>query len=523
MKLHDSAVISVFFAFAASLASPASAQGLSTEIVVTGLSSPLDLESPPGDSRLFIAEQSGRIRIVENGVLLGTPYYDGSGLVAFGSFTGLRGIAFHPDYANNGYCYIAYDEVTSGAGDVVIDRLTVMGGNANQANPASRVEIMRVSQTFAWHGGGDMAFGSDGFFYTAFGDGHGQGFDPHCAAQDGSTLRGKMVRLDLDSAFPYAIPASNPFVGNGSVLDEVWALGMRHPWRWSFDSANGDLYIADVGQSGQEEIDFIAAGTSGQNFGWKVMEGTLCNSTSACGAVAPCNDSSYTDPIFTQPTGLNCSITGGFVYRGSAIPAEQGNYFFGAYCSGAVWTFGYDGVSVSGLTQRNSELGMNFTNLTSFGQDAFGELYLIQQNGTVRKIVPECPPPTNYCTGALNSSGTNAVMGSFGSQSVSANGFNLTCDQAVPNITGLFFFGPNQISIPFGDGFQCVGGGITRMPPVSFTDLFGSTQKSVDFTSAPGNTITPGSTWNFQYWYRDTMAGMSGFNTSDGLNVEFCP
>ncbi len=498
-------------------------QGITTQVVASGLSSPLDLESPPGDSRLFIAEQTGRIKIVENGVVLSTPYFNGASLVASSSFTGLRGLAFHPDYASNGYVYIAYDTVTSGAGDVVIDRLTVDGSNPNVVDPSSRVEILRVTQTAAWHGGGDMAFGTDGYFYTAYGDGHGTGGDQFCSAQDGSKMLGKMIRIDLDSAFPYAIPADNPFVGNAAVRDEVWALGMRHPWRWSFDAANGDIYIADVGQSGQEEIDYIGAGTSGQNFGWKVMEGTSCFSTSGCSGVLPCNNAGYTDPILTQSTSLNCSITGGFVYRGAAIPSEQGNYFFAGYCSGSIWSFSYDGSTTTGYSQRNGDLGVTVNGITSFGQDAFGELYTIQQNGTVRKIIPVCGVPTAYCTGATNSTGNSASIGYFGSYEISDNNFNASVSGVVGSVPGLFFFAPNQISVPFGNGFLCAGGGINRMPPPVLTDFLGTASYSLDLTSAPGDQITAGSTWNFQFWYRDVAAGGAMFNTSNGLSVDFCP
>ena len=413
---------------------------MTTEIVATGLSSPLDLESPPGDARLFIAEQTGGIRIVENGELLPAPYFDGTGLVAFGSFTGLRGLAFHPDYANNGFVYIAYDAVSSGAGDVVIDRLTVSADNPNVVDPASRIEIYRVAQTSAWHGGGDMAFGPDGYLYAAHGDGHGQGGDPFCNAQDGSNLLGTMIRIDVDGAFPYAVPPDNPFVGDDSVVDEVWATGMRHPWRWSFDAATGDLYIADVGQSDQEEIDFIPAGTSGQNFGWKVMQGTSCFSTSSCGVVPACNDPAYTAPIYTQPTSLNCSITGGFVYRGAAIPSEQGTYFFGSYCSGSVWSFRYDGNSVSDFDQRNADLGVTLNNLTSFGQDAFGELYTIQQNGTVRKIVPV---PDGDADGVADSTDNCIEVANADQRDTDVDGIGNLCDPDVAQ--------PNDCVINFSD------------------------------------------------------------------------
>lgn len=509
--------------------SSATSQGtVTSEIVVSGLSEPLDLQSPANDSRLFIAEKTGHIRIVENGTLLPTPYFDATGLAAVGSFTGLRGFVFHPDYASNGYVYLTYDTVSSGPGDVVIDRITVSSTDPNRADPASRVEILRMTQTAAWHGGGCMTFGQEGYLYLGMGDGHGFGQDPHCAAQDGSKLLGKILRLDVDGGFPYAIPATNPFIADPNVRDEIWHLGLRHPWRYSLDSLTGDMYIADVGQSGQEEIDFAPAGVGGLNYGWKVMEGTSCNSTSSCATVAPCGDASYTSPILTQPTSLNCSITGGYVYRGSAMPSEQGKYFFAAYCSGAIWSFDYNNGTVNNLTQRNAEFQLNFNGITSFGQDAFGELYLIQQNGTIRKIVPSCATGVPYCQAVSNSTGNVATISMTGSAEVSTNNMILHCLQAVPNKPGVFFYGPNQISTPFGDGVRCVGGQIFRLPPPLFTDAQGSASRLVDFGAPPTGggspgTITAGSTWNFQFWYRDPAGGPGGFNLSNALAVTFCP
>ncbi len=526
-----SAMAALYCAFLFS-SDPAYGQSISSELVVSGLTQPLDLESPPGDSRLFIAEQTGRIRIVDSGVLLPTPYFDGTGIVAAGSYTGLRGLAFHPDYANNGYVYIAYDTVTSGAGDVVIDRLTVSGSDPNVVDPASRVEILRVTQTAAWHGGGDMAFGADGFFYTAYGDGHGLGNDPSCNAQRMSTLLGKMIRIDVDSGFPYTIPADNPFVGVAGAREEIVHLGMRHPWRWSFDRANDDLYIADVGQSGQEEIDFAASGVKGLNFGWKVMEGTDCRSTSGCNSPAPCNDPSYADPILTQPTSLNCSITGGFVYRGQAIPSEQGNYFFGSYCTGAVWSMSYDGSTVSNMTQRNSDFGMNFSSLTSFGQDAFGELYILSRGGSIHKIVPVWPPAVNYSTTNPNSSGLNGMISFAGDTSVSDNDFTLHATGLPFNRFGLFLSSRGQgfVANPgMSQGNLCVGGGAAigrhnRVGEIVFSGSTGSFSLLLDLNDIPtplgSSIVVAGETWNFQAWFRDQNPSDTS-NFTNGLSAIF--
>ncbi|MFT7484749.1 MAG: glucose/arabinose dehydrogenase [Candidatus Paceibacteria bacterium] len=504
-------------------------QSMTTEVVVSGTSSPLDLKAAPGDDRLFLAEQTGAIQIIEGGALRPTPFFDGTGLVAFGSFTGLRAFVFHPDYQNNGYVYIAYDEVVELAGDVVIARLTRSASDPSVVDPGSLVEILRVTQTEAWHGGGCMEFGPDGYFYVAFGDGYGHGFDPLCHAQDGSLLLGKMLRIDVDGGSPYAIPGDNPFVGDPSIRDEIWHLGLRHPWRWSFDPATGDMYIADVGQVVMEELDIVPAGVSGLNFGWKTLEGTNCIGTSGClGSVRPCGDPAYTDPALTQATSVNCSIQGGYVYHGSAFPAEQGKYFFGGYCSGAVWTLEWDGVTVQNLVKRNSELGQNYTGLTAFGQDNAGEIYILRQNGEVRKIVPDCDPPVNYCSSNVNSSGNVATLSMTGTSQISSNDMVLVSQLASPNKPGIFFYGPNQIASPFGEGIRCVGGSIFRLQPPMLTDSLGGASRSIDFSVPPtggggAGDILPGSTWNFQFWFRDPPGGASGFNLSEGLSVYFCP
>jgi len=499
---------------------------VTAELVTSALDDPLQVLSPPGDARLFVVQQGGRIRILSNDVLLPTPYYDASPHVAAGGYTGLRALCFHPDYANNGFAYVAYDTVSSGAGDVVVDRLTV-SADPNVLDPASRVEVLRFTQEAAWHGGGNMHFGPDGYLYVAFGDGYGLGGDPNCNAQDGLKINGKILRIDVDAGAPYGIPAGNPYVGDANTLDEVWHRGLRHPWRWSFDRLTGDMWIADVGQSAQEEVNFVPAGSSGHNFGWSVMEGTSCFNGSQCTQQLPCNSPQYTDPIHVLNTSPHCSITGGFVYRGSACSSEYGKYFFGDWCTGDVWSLEYDGNTVSGVTSRNADLGVVFNGLTSLGEDANGELYFVQGgSGRLWRMVPECGS-TSYCTANANSSGNTAQISSTGTPSVAANDFGLSCVGAVPNRPGLFFYGPSQISAPFGEGVRCVGGSLYRLQPPVVTGPLGDAVRSVDFTQPPANAgsgaISPGSTWNFQFWYRDPAGGPGGFNLSNGVSTLFCP
>jgi glucose/arabinose dehydrogenase len=506
---------------------PAVAQSATAELFASGLSEPLDLQTPPGDARLFVVQQTGQVRVIDNGGVLATPYFDVSALIEHSTYTGLRSIVFHPHYAQNGYVYLWYDEQSAGHPDVVLERMTVSATDPNVADPSTRVEILRIAQPQEWHGGGCMAFGADGFLYCAMGDGFGFGGDPSCNAQNGQLLLGKILRLDVDSAFPYAIPAGNPFVGDASVRDEIWHIGLRHPWRWSFDRDTGEMYIGDVGQSGREEIDVAPAGLGGLNFGWKIMEGTLCNNTTGCAGVPACNSPSLTMPIHDYPlAGGNCSVTGGFVYRGSAIPSLFGHYVFADWCSGRVWSLRYSGGSVFDFQERTAEFGGPFPELTSFGEDDSGELYFALGTGQIYQLRPGCGA-VNYCTGVANSTGQGATINMGGSASVATNNFSLVSSGAVPNQFGLFFYGPNQISVSFGDGLRCVGGTTYRLNPPQQPDFFGDVARPVDFTLPPtnagGGQIAGGSVWNFQYWYRDPAGAGSGFNLSNAVSVTFCP
>jgi len=525
LRLQRRLAAALCFVFAASAPS-AQAQSITTELVTSLSGTPVYVTAAPGDDRLFIVDQGGFVRVVDGGVLLPTPYLDISAQTDNSFYTGFRGLTFHPNYATNGFLYVAYDHRNGSDRDIVVDRYEVMASDPNRAEPSSQTELLRVTQVASFHGGGNMHFGPDGMFYVAFGDGTGTGNDPACNAQSGSTMLGKMLRLDVDSATPYAIPADNPFVGDPSVLDEIWHIGFRHPWRWSFDALTGDAYIADVGQHSFEEVDFQPAGVGGLNYGWKVMEGSNCFSTSSCApATSPCNDPAYTGAIHQYATGSSCSITGGFVYRGSAIPGLYGAYLFGDWCSGRVWSLRYDGTTVTELMERTSELGGPFNGLTSFGEDSEGELYIVQGSGAVRRIVPDCGT-TLYCATTPNSHGAGALISSSGSPSIGANDFTLEVTAAAPGQMGIFYYGDSQTNLPFGAGLRCIGGNAFRLKPALLTAAVdGSASRLLDFNSLPASggarEITPGSVWNFQFWYRDP-AGL-GFNLSNGLSVTFCP
>jgi glucose/arabinose dehydrogenase len=334
------------------------------------------------DSRLFITLRGGRIVIWDGAQVLATPFLDIGTLVQSGGEQGLLSVAFHPQYATNGLFFVNY---TNTGGDTVIARYRV-SSDPNVADTSSGVILLTIPQPFSNHNGGQLQFGPDGLLYIGMGDG-GSGGDPQLNGQRDDTLLGKMLRIDVNaaSATPpfHAIPATNPtFAGR---RNEVWAKGLRNPWRFSFDRVTGDLYIGDVGQDAHEEIDFQpAASRGGENYGWNVMEGLSCFSTAAATLGAPpCNDPRLTLPIvdYGHDNG-NCSVTGGYVYRGTRVSGLQGIYVYGDFCSGILW----------GARQENSAWAVRtFTpraaNLTTFGEDAAGELYLATLDGTLFRVV----------------------------------------------------------------------------------------------------------------------------------------
>lgn len=361
----------------------ASAQrGLDAELV-GNFDSPVQLTAPVGDrDRLFVVEQDGYIRVIENGIELATPFLDITSRTNEILEQGFLGLAFHPDYAQNGWIFVHYTNLN---GNTRLDRYTVDANDPNIIDVNSRVNLLKVNQPYTNHNGGSLAFGADGYLYLGLGDG-GSGGDPGNRAQDGQTLLGKMLRLDVSSA-PYTIPVDNPFVGDPNVLDEIWSVGLRNPWRFSFDRVTGDLWIGDVGQNNWEEIDFEAAGDGGLNYGWKIMEGTHCFSPST-----GCNQTGLVLPIQEYGHGGNpfrCSVTGGFVYRGEAMATMHGRYYYADYCSGQTWSFRRDqNGQVADFVDHTSDLGISGS-IASFGEDAAGELYICTLEGAVYRMIPE--------------------------------------------------------------------------------------------------------------------------------------
>ena len=366
---------------------------ITAELVSSGLSSPIDIQAAPGDpSRLYVVEQRGRIRIINlaSGSLASTPFLDITSRVRSGGERGLLGLAFHPDFQQNRYFFVNY---TNSSGTSVIARYRASSPTSTNIN--TQVILMNVSQPYSNHNAGQLAFSPrDNYLYIGFGDG-GSGGDPGNRSQNGRQLLGKMLRIDVDSGDPYAIPADNPFTNNGSVRDEVWSIGLRNPWRFSFDPETHDLYIGDVGQNAWEEIDFQAASSrGGENYEWKTREGNHSYSNTAYGP------GERTGAIYEyrhSGAGSGCSVTGGVVYRGCTMPDLQGVYFFADYCTNWIRTLRYENGAARDVVDRTADInnGINgsLRQISTFGLDGQGEVYIADYSaGRIYRIIPVNPP-----------------------------------------------------------------------------------------------------------------------------------
>ncbi len=357
---------------------PEGTEPVALEEVASGLIFPLYLTAPDGDPRLFIVEKGGTIRIVKDDALLPNPFLDISGQVSTGGEQGLLGLAFHPQYATNGRFVVHY---TDAAGDTRVSGFRV-SGDPDVADAASEVSILDADQPFPNHNGGQVLFGPDGHLYIMLGDG-GSADDPDGRGQSLVDLLGSILRIDPLDGGGYTVPSDNPFVSTAGARPEIWSYGLRNPWRIAFDPASDDLYIADVGQGRWEEVNVstsAAGGGRGLNFGWNIMEGPECFED------ASCDQGGLELPVLSYGHGDGCSITGGFVYRGAAIPALQGHYFYSDYCQGWVRSFRFE--NGSAVDQFQWPTLAPGGNVPSFGRDAAGELYVMSVGGVVFKIVP---------------------------------------------------------------------------------------------------------------------------------------
>jgi glucose/arabinose dehydrogenase len=429
---------------------------LKTVVVASGFANPILVTHAPGDAeRLFVVEKnSGQIKIIKNGVVNGAPFLNIGTLVSQGGEQGLLGLAFHPNYQNNGWFFVNF---TNTAGTTVVRRYTRQ--TADVANGGTGVDVMTIAQPASNHNAGMIAFSPhDGYLYISTGDGGGANDSGtgHAAggnAQSLDTRLGKMLRVNVNS-LPYTVPPSNPFAGGGFPREEFWSIGLRNPWRFSFDRKTGDLYIGDVGQGGREEFNYEAAGgPGGLNFGWRCMEGILCTGLSGC----TCFAGSLTGPLHDYewtfaPVGGRTAI-GGYVYRGEAIPDLKGTYFFADHASGQIWSLRNDGGSVSELTTRTKELdpagALAINSPCAFGEDLAGELYIVDRGtGTeILKIVADgpfeglgCATDGTYGEPRLHGEGT-LVAGTPGA---------LRVTNAVENTSiGLLFVGIVEGAAPF--------------------------------------------------------------------------
>ncbi len=357
---------------------------LQFETIATGLVTPVSItHAGDGSGRLFIVLQDGRILIHDGAQVLPTPFIDLSSKVSSCAGgcgeRGLLGLAFHPDYAVNGRFFVHY---TNRRGHSLIARYQV-SADPNIANPRSGRTILRVAQPFANHNGGQLQFGPDGYLYIGLGDGGSAG-DPGNRAQNRRNLLGKLLRVDVNGATRYTIPPDNPFVGIRGVRREIWALGLRNPWRFSFDRLTGDLYIADVGQSNWEEVNFQPAGSlGGENYGWRLMEGNHCFDPAV-----NCDDGSLVPPIAEYDHTVGCSVTGGYVYRGGAVPDMSGAYLYGDFCTGVIWGARFDPVAGWTTTVLDDTAFL----ISTFGEDQNGELYVADYGaGRILRITGVTP------------------------------------------------------------------------------------------------------------------------------------
>ena len=383
---------------------------LEFELAYSGFSSPLDMShAGDGSGRLFVAEKSGRVRIIDsNGSTLSSPFLNISDKVFNSGERGLLGMAFHPDYANNGYLFLHYSDDN---GDTQVSRFTVNSNDPNLIDTSTEESIITVVQPRSNHNGGSIEFGPDGYLYIALGDSGGGG-DPDNAAQNPQSLLGKMLRLDVNNGLPYSIPANNPFVNVDTIRNEIWAIGLRNPFRFSFDSQTGDMWIGDVGQNMWEEVNFQPASSpGGENYGWRCYEGNNVFNTDGCEDM-----SQYVGPVFEyQHINCGCSFTGGMVYRGSN-PCLQGLYIGADINRHTVYTVKSDG---QGGWTSDTQLPAQGRSFAAFAEDENHELYAVSIGGSIYLIKgeDEIIMGDPVASGEYYSSGTITLDGNVGQNS----------------------------------------------------------------------------------------------------------
>jgi hypothetical protein len=511
------------------------------ELVASGFFRPVLVAAPPGDhARLFVMQQYGRVRVLKHGALLPTPYLDLFDEVSKGGEQGTLGLAFDPDYAQNGHVYVLYTDLL---GDSVLERFSASAQDPDVVDMSTRKVLLGpVYQPQATHNGSCLAFGPDGMLYVGMGDGggvydSGPGHAPQGNAQSGSALLGKLLRLDVRLPWPH-VPPDNPWVGPSPTLDPIWAFGLRMPWRFSFDRKTGALYLGDVGEGTREEVDYLPAGTAGGfNFGWRCMEGSACTGLSGCS----CNGPHLWPPLHDYPRTDGCCVIGGFVYRGSAIPELDGWYVHADLCSG-LRAFHYSTQGLSAVVDLDPLLdppgGTDIERVSSLGEDAAGELYVCDlQDGEVFRIVRRVPPPpATYCTAKPTSCGTIPSISASGASSAAAtSGFVAQAGRARPGKLGFLLYtdgGRRTPPAPFAGGWLCLEGAVRRAPLTQAAGPSGGCKAvfALDLNAfaagllgktPPAYLSLPGTQVNCQWWGRDSYA--HGDYLSDALEYRVGP
>jgi glucose/arabinose dehydrogenase len=515
---------------------PVSAQTLKSRLLSGGVLHPVWVGAPAGDlARLFVVEQDGRIRVVRDGVLLPAPFLDiDAEVTSVGREQGLLSLAFHPQYATNGKYYVCFTDNTNAVEVREYVVAAVPGLHVDVSDTTNwRTVVGPIPKAARTHNGGCLAFGPDGMLVASLGDGGGgndtgPGHDPIVGnAQSLGSLFGKLLRIDVDAGPPWD-PGDNPWSDDLDGVDDlIWARGLRNPWRFSFDAANGDLYVGDVGQNAWEEVTWLpfAAGF-GANFGWRCQEGLTCTSNGGCVCnVPPGANPALVDPVIVYPhaTGL-CSITGGGVYRGSWIPGLEGTYFYADYCTHEIWSTRVVGGVAAPSVNRTAELdppGPDAVRFVShFGTDARGEIVFCDYlDGEIYRLEAVCVPPTIHCVGAPNPVGPGARMGWTGTNELARNDLGLVCTGLPASTLGFFLHGRGRTQLPLGDGFLCIADDHWRVGMAQASA--GTASRAFDALAFPAR-VDPGETWSFQFYYRSIAAGGTGFNLSDALEVLFC-
>ncbi|MFN0208069.1 MAG: PQQ-dependent sugar dehydrogenase [Planctomycetota bacterium] len=505
---------------------------LAVEIVATGLTQPVGAFTSPMDpTRLFVVEQGGAVRIIKNGVLLNSPFLDLTNQVFASGEEGMLSIAFHPQYAENRQFFVFYNRLPDMA--MVVERYLVSTDNPDAADPSSALTFLVIPKPCKSHNGGMLAFSPiDGYLYISVGDSDSGG-GPHQHSQNLNLHLGKMLRIGVNNSsgtLPYIIPHANPYYGDTPGLDEIFSIGLRNPWRFSFDRLNGDLYIADVGQERAEEVNVIKAGSfGGQNFGWSCVEGNECTDYFGGEHGCPCPSPIYTDPIHVYEHPVGCCIIGGYVYRGYNMLDLYGRYFFSDLCTKKTWSFKYDGSGAVDLINHSGNLQVpdGSHSIVSYGEDAFGELYYIYHSGEIARMMPaslEFAGVSPFGSGTPGCDGEQLL--SVGAPAkIGMPNFYIRATNAPPNSLGLGFLTTTaQTGVDtFGLGFDLLVDLYNSSDVILYNMPTDENGRGFSVFEIPNNPSVVGTTYYAQsifHWGQGCTERLpAGFSSTNGLTI----